>query len=409
MRIRFVTLYYPPEVGAAQRRISELARRLVKRGHEVTVVTGFPNYPSGVKPEKYRGRLFMRETMDGVNIIRLPHFVAPNKGFVKRLMIHLTYAFSTGVYSLFMRRDDIIYLESPPLFNGFIGLVSKWLRGVPYLFNVADLWPDTAVQLGQLNNKTIIRIASMLERLFYSQAKKILAITQGLQTSILGQGYAPDKVPLLTNGVDHELFHPAVEPDAEILSHKPEGGFLVVYAGTHGLIYSLDTVLDAAEMVAEKNIRFVFVGDGSDKDRIVKRARNMKLSNVTFLPPRKEEEIPSVFKAADATVICLKKLEISKAIMPLKCFENMAVGVPILYAAEGEMANHIEQAGCGMVIEPENPAVLAGALERFADMATEERHKVGLKGREFVVEHFTREKIAADLETIMQRAITDGE
>jgi glycosyltransferase involved in cell wall biosynthesis len=401
MRIRIVTLYYLPEVGAAQRRLSDLARRLAGLGHEVTVLTGFPNYPSGIKPRGYRGKFIMKEQQDGCKIIRLPHYIAPNRGFFKRLMIHLTFACSASLYSPFMKRDDIIYLESPPLFNGFIGLATKWLRRIPYLFNVADLWPQTAVELGLLNNRIIIKMAEFLERMFYGQASRILAITNGLRTSLINRGYPEEKVPLLTNGADHEVFRPDVAPNNELSAYRPEGGLLVIYAGTHGLIYSLETLLQAAKILSSVKIHFLFIGDGADKTRLKSIASELNLSNVTFLPSRPQDDMPGVFRAADVAVISLKDLPISKAILPVKCFEIMASGIPIILAARGEMAMHLETSQGGQVIDPENPDQLAGTLRRYMEMSTEDRVAIGRQGRAYVVENFSREKISRDLESIM--------
>lgn len=409
MRIRFITLYYPPEVGAAQRRISELAGRLARRGHEVTVLTGFPGYPSGIRPPGYRGRIFMKEQMDGCTIVRLPHVVAVNRGFLRRLAIHLSFAFSAAIYSPFMQRDDIIYLESPPLFNGFIGLTTGWLRRIPYLFNVADLWPQTAVELGILKNRAVIGMARFLERIFYSRAEKILAVTQGLQDSIIGKGYPEEKVPLLTNGVDHESFHEAVMPDGELSAYRPEGGMLILYAGTHGLIYSLDTLLHAAGKLRNENIHFVFIGDGADKPRLQALAADLKLANLTFLPPRPQQDMPAVFRAADLAVLSLKDLPISRAIMPVKCFEIMACGVPIVLAARGEMAGHINRAQAGRVIEPENPDQLAATIREFAVMSAADRAVMGRHGRSYVVQHFSRDTITRRLEQLMQESLVRGE
>lgn len=408
MRIRFVTLYYPPEVGAAQRRLSDLVERLSHRGHAVTVVTGFPSYPSGVKPDGYRRKFFMRERSGNITIVRVPHYVAPNIGFLKRILIHLSFAFSASMYTLFMRPDDIVYLESPPLFNGFIGLAGKWFRGIPYLFNVADLWPDTAVELGLLTNHTIIRLSLYLERFFYSRAVRIIGVTEGVRSRVMAKGYPPEKVLLITNGADLDMFTTNVMPDAAVSSCRKNDGLLVVYAGTHGLIYSLDTVLAAAKELAGDNVAFLFIGDGADKKRLVNLADRMKLSNVTFLPPRPQQEMPGVFRAADLAVVSLKALSVSKAIMPVKCFEIMAVGVPIILASEGEMAGHITEARCGFTVAPEEVDQIVDAFRRFLALTAEERIAMGRRGREYVIKHFSRQAIANQLEATMKEIVARG-
>lgn len=413
MRIRFVSLYFSPEAGAAQRRLSDLVRILVQSNagagcHDVTVLTGFPNYPSGIKPERYRGKLFMIEKKDGYRIIRVPHFVAPNRGFFKRLLIHISFAISASIATLFLKRDDVAYIESPPLFNGFIGLTGLWMRRIPYLFNVADLWPQTAVEMGLLKNKTIISFSETLEKLFYNRSAKILAITAGLQKSLLSRGYPEEKVPLITNGVDCEIFDPEILPDEKLTSYRPDNGLLVIYAGTHGLIYSLDTLLETAQKMSADPIHFLMIGDGADKERLVDLAGKMTLTNVTFLPSRPPEDMPSVFCSADVTVVSLKDLPISKSIMPVKCFEIMACAVPVILAARGEMAGHIAASEGGSVIEPERIDRLTAELRRYIKMTRAERREIGLKGRSYMLRNFSRQKTVRNLEFIMEKVSARG-
>jgi len=408
MRIRFITLYYPPEVGAAQRRISELARRLAGRGHHVTVLTGFPNYPSGVKPEGYRGKFIMREQSEDYDIIRVPHYIAPNRGFVKRIMIHLTFAFSASVYSLFMKKDDIIYLESPPLFNGFIGLTNKWLRRIPYFFNVADLWPQTAIELGALKNKMIIAFTRYLERLFYNKAARILAVTAGIRKFIVDMGYDRSRVPLITNGVDHKIFSDEVSPDDEISRFNKKGRILALYAGTHGMAHSLGTIMEAAERLKDEPIDFLMIGDGAEKETLLETARRKKLDNVTFLNPLPQARMPGVLRAADIAVIPLKDLPLFDSAMPSKCFEAMASGLPIMLSVRGEMAEHIQRAGCGFTAEPDNLEQIVAAFRKFIALDSGSLEEMGRRGRAYAVKHFSREMITRKLETIMKDAIENG-
>jgi glycosyltransferase involved in cell wall biosynthesis len=251
-------------------------------------------------------------------------------------------------------------------------------------------------------------MAGWLERLFYKHAKRILAITKGLQDSLLERGYPKEKVPLLTNGVDPEMFHPEVTPDKDVSNLRPDNGILVVYAGTHGLIYSLDTLLHAADKLRHESVHFVLIGDGADKPRLLSIADRLALPNVTFRSPRAQADMPHVFRAADVCVLSLKDLPISSAIMPVKCFEIMACGIPIVFAARGEMAGHIELSGGGVVIEPEQPDLLADALRRFAETGDAQRIEMGRRAREYVVEHFSRDKIVSDLESIMHETLAHG-
>lgn len=406
MRIRFITLYYPPEVGAAQRRISELSRRLAALGHRVTVLTGFPNYPSGIKPDEYRNKFIMKENIDGCAVIRVPHYVAPNKGFLKRIMIHLTFALMAAIYSLFMKRDDIIYLESPPLFNGFIGLTNKWIRRIPYFFNVADLWPQTAIELGALKNRRIIAFAQFLERLFYNQSSRILAVTAGIKSFIIDMGYDETKVPLITNGVDHKIFHSDVESDPVVRKYKKSGRILALYAGTHGMAHSLGTILRAAERLKDEQIDFLFIGDGAEKDMLTSTAAELNLSNVTFIDSLPQSKMPAILRSADLAIIPLRDLPIFDSAMPSKCFEAMAAGLPIMLSVRGEMARHIEKAECGFTAEPDNLDQIVEAFRKFINLTDEAREEMGQKGRAYAVEHFSREMITRKLESLMRETIS---
>lgn len=408
MRIRFVTLYFPPEVGAAQRRISELTCRLAHLGHQVTVLTGFPNYPSGIKPPEYRRKLFMKERKEDYTIIRVPHYVAPNKGFLKRLMIHLTFAFSASVYSLFMKRDDVVYVESPPLFNGFVGLTSKWGRHIPYFFNVADPWPQTAIELGALSNKWLIAFSRFLEKTFYRYAERILAVTVGDKLAIEEIGFASEKVPLITNGVDHILFNDVVEPDKEIFQYRQPNRLLALYAGTHGMAQSLATILKAADRLRDESIDFLFIGDGAEKEMLQDMAEKLKLSHLTFLPPLPQSRMPNVLRAVDIAIISLRDIKLFETTMPSKCFEAMAAGLPIMLAVRGEMAGHISKAGCGLVAQPENVEDVVRAFHQFIAMSETARKEMGRRGRTYVVDNFSREKLTAKLESMMQETVSRG-
>lgn len=406
MRIRFATLYFPPEVGAAQRRISELARQLSRRGHEVTVLTGFPNYPSGIKPEQYRGKIMMRENLDGITIIRVPHYIAPNKGFARRICIHLTFAFSASLWSLFHKQPDIIYLESPPLFNGFIGLVSRWVRKTPYFFNVADLWPQTAIELGALKNKWLIAATQKLEWLFYHQAHKVLAVTDGIRRFILAMGYPEDKVALITNGVDHTIFSDAVEPDPAVIELKRDGAILAVYAGTHGMAHALGVILQAATRLRDRKMVFLFIGDGPEKEMLMQKAAEEHLNKVFFWDARPQSDMPGIMRAADVAIIPLRDLPLFDSAMPSKCFEALAAGVPVMLSVRGEMAEHIHTAECGFVTEPENLDQITAAFQKYIDITEAERKEMGRRGRQYVVRHFSREGITARLEALMQETVS---
>ena len=215
LRVTFLTHYFPPEVGAPQARLFELARRLVDSGIDVTVVTGFPNYPSGVIFPGYRGRFTMEERLDGVRVLRTPVFATPNRGFVRRILNHLSFAFSSLLALRRAGSTDVIFVESPPLLIGLGALVFAWLDRAPYIFNVSDIWPQSAVELGALRNRFAIRLAEALELHLYRSAARVSAVTPGMIERLVARGVPREKLFLLTNGVDTSIYAPAA-PDRDL-------------------------------------------------------------------------------------------------------------------------------------------------------------------------------------------------
>lgn len=393
IRLVILTHYFPPEVGAPQARLSELARRLVAQGVHVTVVTGFPNYPSGGVAPGYRGRFSMREEMSGVTVLRTWVFATPNKGFGKRLLNHFSFALS----SLFALRRagpaDVVFVESPPLAIGLAAFAWSWVKRAPFIFNVSDIWPRSAVEMGALRSRSAIRLAEWLERSLYRHAKKVSVVTPGIVDKLAARGVPKDKLFLLTNAVDTDLFKPDT-PDTELARRLGmEGRKVFLYAGTHGLAQGLDTILQAAKFVEAPEVLFVLAGEGADKERLQAMAAKESIGNVLFLPNQPREAMPRLLNLAYATVIPLRKLEVFKAALPSKMFESMASERPIVLGVWGEAAKLVEDAGCGVVVEAESPAALASAVQALvADPAR--ARTLGANGRRYALDNFDRDRVA---------------
>ena len=397
-----LTHYFPPEVGAPQARLFELARRLVALGVSVTVVTGFPNYPTGVVAEGYRGRLGMREQMEGVRVLRTWVFATPNRGFAKRLLNHFSFAMSS-VFA--MRRSgpaDVIFVESPPLAIGLAALAYSWIKRAPFIFNVSDIWPQSAIEMGALRNRAAIWVAERFEQLLYRRARAISVVTPGIVEKLTARGVPRDKLHLLTNGVDTDLFSPGAADDdlARHLGIADRKVFL--YAGTHGLAQGLDVVLEAAKVTRDPAVLYVLAGEGADKDALQATARAESISNVVFLPNQPRDVMPRLLNLAYATVITLRRLDVFRAAVPSKMFEAMASEVPIVLAVWGEAARMVDDAGCGVVVPPEDPPALAEAVEALASdpaRATE----LGRAGRRYAIENFDRKKVARQFAELLQQ------
>ncbi len=392
LRVVLMTHYFPPEVGAPQARLFELARRTAAAGHSVTVVTGLPNYPTGVIPPEYRDRSRIEETMDGVRVIRTWVYATPNRGFLRRILNHLSFALSSLTALRKVGRTDVIFIESPPLFTGLAVLVYTRVKRAPYIFNVSDIWPQSAVELGALRNPVAIKLAEMLELHLYRRAARVSVVTPGMLERLAARGVPRAKLVLLTNGVDTEVFHPS-PPNTELARDLGlDERKIFLYAGTHGMAQGLETLLEAARQTSDPQIVYVLVGEGAEKAALMKKAEGM--ANVRFLPNQPRSVMPDLLNLAYATIIPLKRLDLFKSALPSKMFESMATSKPIVASLWGEAADLIEAAGSGLVVPPEDAVALRDAVEKLAADPQLVRG-LGDKGRQYVAEHFDRRVIAA--------------
>lgn len=402
MKILFLTQYCPPEVGAPQNRIFEFAKQLKKFGHEVTILTAMPNYPRGEIFEEYRGKKIVKETIDGIDIVRTGIYATKSKDFVKRLRNYLSFTWSS-VFSgaKHIEKQDVIITESPPLFLGWSGYVLSKMKKAKFIFNVSDLWPESAVKLGVLNNKAMIRASTWLEEFCYRKAAAVTGQTKGIVDNIVSRGFDKNKVHIITNGVDTEFFRKENRSEDFRKNIGVRDKFAVVYAGIHGIAQGLEVLVDAAELIKdEKEIQIVFIGEGPEKPMLIDRVREKKLENVTFLPMQDKKDMPKIIASMDATVVPLKKLDIFKGALPSKMFENLASEIPIVLAVEGEAEDLINDAKAGIVVEPENSKEIAKAiLKLYKD--SELREEYGKNGRRYVIDNFSREAIARKLESII--------
>lgn len=401
LRVTFLTHYFPPEVGPAQVRLFELAKRLIGAGETVTVVTGFPNYPTGVIAPGYGGKMFMEDHVDGIRVLRTWVFATRGRGFLSRILNYLSFPVFSLLAIRKLGRTDVIYVQSPPLFTGLAALWFARLKRAPFIFNVSDIWPQSAVELGVLRNRFAIRISEMLERHIYRRAARITVPTPGILERLVARGVPREKLFLLTNGVDTAAYQVGA-PDRELASRLGLDGHKVfMYAGLHGLAQGLDVILEAAKLTRNPDILYVLVGDGAEKAELVAKAEAEGIANVRFLPIQPTSTLPAVLNLAYATIIPLRRLELFKAALPSKLFDSMAAGRPIVAPLWGEAAALVEAAACGVVVEPEDARAVQRAVETLAaDPAL--AHRLGEQGRRYVVEHFDRDDIAARLAKLLE-------
>jgi len=407
LRITFLTHYFPPEVGAPQIRMFELARQLVAAGDSVTVVTAFPNYPTGVVHDGYRGRFAMEEHMDGVRVLRRWVFATPNTGFFKRILNHLSFVVSSLTALRELGPTDVIFVQSPPLFIGLAALAFSRIKHAPFVFNVSDIWPQSAIELGVLRDPLAIRLAEALERHIYRRACRITVPTPGMLERLVERGIPREKVVLLTNGVDTHEYQPATPDERLALELGLNGHKMFLYAGTHGLSQGLDVILEAAKRTRDDDIVYVLAGEGADKEHLVEKARNEGIENVHFLPNQPKDAMPGLLNLAYAAIVPLRPLDLFVDAVPSKMYESMAVGRPVVASLRGEAARIVSAADCGIVAEPGDPEALEKAVE---DLAHDPRlaQTMGRHGRDYVVEHFDREKIARRLRDLLVTCVDES-
>lgn len=383
-----LTQYFPPESGAAQVRLKEVAKGLQRNGHEVTVVTAFPNHPSGIIPPDYQGHWRMKDEVDGIPVWRTWIYPVQRGRFWKRLLNYFSFVFSSFWGLSKAGKQDILFFESPPLFLGITALIYGWFTRTRIIMNISDLWPESAVALGLVNSGWMISAAEWLEKLLYRRAWKISSQTEGIRSSLLDRGVPENKVTFLPNGVNLDLFAPRERDEAMALKLGIQAeDFVLIYAGTMGYAQGLESVIKTAELLREeRGIRFLFVGDGTEKPMLEALVKEKGLSNVSFVDFQPVQEMPRYFSLASASIVPLKKNKLFEGARPSKMFPALGSEVPVIYSGEGEAADLVLSSGGGVVVEPENSEKLALTILELKQ--NPDRREMGRRGRQFVQENY---------------------
>ena len=397
MKILFLTQYFPPEVGAPQNRLFELAIRLQKEGVDVTVLTAMPNYPSMEIHETYLDKEYHYEEMDGLKVHRSSIFVTKNKSITKRLQNYFSFVWSS--YNIGKSKldsnYDYIFCESPPLFLGISAYFLCRKKKAELIFNVSDLWPESAEKLGLVTNKLFLGMATALEEFLYKKAVLITGQTQGIVKNI-SERFPNKKVYWLPNGVDLKFYN----PDTISSGWRAENGFLssdllFLYAGIIGHAQGLEIILHAANQTKlETDIHYLILGSGPEKDNLVNLKKSLGLNNVHFLDLVPKSEMPKIVKAIDVALIPLKKLDLFLGAIPSKIFENSAMKKPLLLGVDGEARElFINKGNAGLFFEPENGDDLTEKI-KFLNSNRDKLIEFGNNGRNYVNDFFNRDKLA---------------
>jgi len=405
-RLLLLTQYFPPEMGAPQGRLSELGERLIDRGWQVESLTALPNYPTGKIFEGYAPHQPRVEDVGRIRTVRVP--LIPSKGgFTKRLTSYFSFIAAASWWGpKLCNRPDLIFVESPPLFIGYAAryLANRWK--CPFVFNVSDLWPDSAVDMGIVRPDSVaVMLASRLERQLYAEAAGITGQTDDIISSVRERsGNKPTAV--ITNSVDAKRFGPDQLDDATRTLIGTEAGPVFIYAGLLGLAQGLDQILDVAKALPRESAgRFVLVGDGPVREHLVERVERERLTRVRILPMQPRERVPALLAAADAALITLGG-KIHGAV-PNKIYEAMASSLPIIIVAEGEAVRRVVEVGAGIGVPPNNtPALLRACQQLIADPA--QRARFGEQGRFASETIYSRDRVAEKLDAFLRGLLTEG-
>lgn len=399
MKIIYVSQYFPPEMGAPSARAAELSQHWAAAGHEVTVLTGFPNHPTGVITPDYSKklrRLVFRERLGGINVVRSWLLPFPNRRAYERMLNYSSFFVSAAITGLRLSRPDVVIATSPQLFVGLAGWWIAQCKQVPFVFEVRDLWPESlaAVGMGE-SNSLLYRALTKVARFLYRHADRIVVVTPAFEEYLVENWRVrPEKISVIENGVEAQQFRPS---DGTGLRTELgiEGKFVASYIGTMGMAHGLNTIIEAAVNLRETNpeVLFLMIGEGAEKERIAAMANGLRLPNLKFIDQMPREKIPAYVCASDVCLVPLKKSELFKTVIPSKMLEFMSCARPVILGVEGQARAILDEAGCGIAIEPENAEALAYAI-RYLASNRESAYEMGNNGREFVIRKYSRAETA---------------
>jgi len=370
MHILFLSDNFPPEVNAPASRTFEHCREWVKAGHQVTVITCAPNFPKGCVFAGYKNKLWQREEMDGIRVIRVWSYITANEGFLRRTIDYVSYMVSAILAAPFVRKADLVIGTSPQFFTACAAYTVSTCKCIPFVFEIRDLWPDSIKAVGAMKDGFLLRCLEWLERFLYRKADRIITVTNSFKNNLIIRGIDSSKIEVITNGVDTTRFQPCEKDPGLVARLGLEGKFVAGYIGTHGMAHALGILLEAAKKLQQRSetgfIHFLFLGDGAKKKELMNRAEDLHLRNVVFVDSVPKDEVVRYWSLLDVSIIHLRKTDLFTTVIPSKLFECMGMGVPVLHGVSGESAAIVKRENIGIIFKPENTDQLCNALNELA-------------------------------------------
>jgi colanic acid biosynthesis glycosyl transferase WcaI len=391
MRILLLSTYFRPDIASTGMLMTQLAEELALLGHQIVVVTSLPHYDTNRIWDEYRGRLVVRERQGLLDVRRVYLYVPQRKeNLLGRLLNYASFNMISTVVGALAGQYDVVLVPSPPLTNGIAAFLISRLRGVPFVYNVQDIYPDIAIRLGVMTNPQVIAAFRTLEKFVYRKAAAVSVISEGFRLNLLAKGVPDSKLHVIPNFVDPELMRTLPRRNSFSRRHDLDDRFVVLFAGNVGLSQGLEGVLDAADLLAQQqDVLFLIVGNGAAKADLVARARSMGLENTRFLPFQPHEVVPEMYASADVCLVPLRR-GLTEQSVPCKVYTIMGAGKPLVASVDeaSDTWQLVRTADCGLCIEPESPQQMAEAiLDVYRDGGL--RQEMGRRGRQYVESHFT--------------------
>lgn len=403
MRILILSQWYPPE---PMKFLSEMAETLKAKGHDVVVLTGFPNWPEGKVYPGYKIKLWQKETIGGVPIVRIPLYPDHSQSKIPRILNYLSFIISGSLLGFFLiRRPDVIHAIQPPTTCVPAWLLSRLWR-IPFTYEVQDMWPETLQATGMMNNNTVLAVVAKYCDWVYRKAAALRVISPGFRRNLITKGVNGEKIHVISNWVDTDYYSPR-QPDVA-LSEKFgfKGRFNILYAGTIGLAQGIETVLAAAKLVEDiEQIQFVLAGGGLALDNLKEYAANHNITNVKFLGRQPMELMPDLYSLADILLVHLKDDPLFRITIPHKTLTYLSAGKPVLAAVEGDVAAIVNENGAGLTCCSGNPESVAENVRKLYGMSLNDRKRLGENGRATALKRYAKDKLINDI-SVMLKSVT---
>ena len=369
MKILFITDNFPPEVNAPATRTFEHCKEWVKKGDEVTVITCAPNFPKGKVYEGYKNKLYQKEEIEGIKVIRVWSYISANEGFAKRIIDFLSFAFMAFWVGLF-KKTDVIIATSPQFFTTWTAETLATLKRKPWVFELRDIWPESIRAVGAISGDSkIFKFLEKLELRLYKRSSRVVSVTESFKRNLIERGIDGEKVKVVLNGANLERFSKMEKDAALVEKYNLEGKFVVGYVGTHGMAHKLDFILNSWPK-DNPDFYLILMGDGAEKAKLVELSQTLNITNISFIPSMLKEDVPAYLSLMDVSLVPLKKSDLFKTVIPSKIFENSAMQIPILLGVEGESADIIQKYNAGLCFEPENKEDFLTQLNLLKDDKT---------------------------------------